>query len=615
MLHKGEIIRSPFEIDVNFDDPFRKAFFGIVRRPLQKVLRLSTLDKKYQLISGTFEQKLFIEQALNMLNVCLDVSEDDMKRIPAEGPVIVVANHPFGAIEGLLLASLLTSVRSDVKILANYLLARIPQIAPLIIQVDPFGSKKASLRNRSPLKQALGWVKQGSVLGIFPAGEVSHLKLKNREIADPSWSVTLGKLVRRTQAPVLPVFFDGRNSALFQIMGMIHKRLRTAMLPHELLNKSNKRILASIGNPIPFSRMNKIESDAELTEYIRLRTYLLAKRRRSSGVIVNGFNESIPSITMEEPIANPIDQSALIREVEGLPEPAVLTRNGDYIVYHSRTDAIPLTMHEIGRLREVTFRGAGEGTGKSLDVDHFDDYYIQLFVWNSKKKEVVGAYRLGLVDEIIERYGLKGLYTRTLFKYKHKLIHQINPAIELGRSFVRPEYQKEYTPLHLLWKGLGQFVANNPEYRMMFGPVSINNSYQTASRQLMVRFLKENNFANDLAKLVKPRSPLKSQKPRRWHEQATGKLVTDIDEVSALIAEIETNGQGIPILLRHYLRLGGKLLGFNIDPEFSDVLDGLILVDLTQTPVRILEKYLGKTRTAEFLDYHKSKNSNLTSAG
>jgi len=251
-----------------------------------------------------------------------------------------------------------------------------------------------------------------------------------------------------------------------------------------------------------------------------------------------------------------------------------------------------------------------EGTGKPIDLDRFDAHYLHLFIWNDRKNEVVGAYRIGQTDYILRYFGQYGLYTSTLFTYKRSLLDQISPALELGRSFVRPEYQRSYSSLLLLWKGISAFVVRNPRYKNLFGPVSINNEYHTISQQLMAASLKLNNDLPDLGKLVKAKRPFPI-KPIKGCDLNINNLIQDINELSELIADIETENKGIPILLRQYLKLGGKILGFNRDHHFGNVLDGLILVDLTMTRPDLLERYMGRPGAETFLNYH---NQDMPSA-
>jgi putative hemolysin len=293
------------------------------------------------------------------------------------------------------------------------------------------------------------------------------------------------------------------------------------------------------------------------------------------------------------------------RELSKLTPDQTLIATGDYRVIIAESGQIPYLLYEIGRLREITFRQVGEGTGNPLDLDRFDNHYLHMFLWNEKDRDLIGAYRLGLTDEIIRSEGVKGLYTRTLFQYGTAFLRHIGPAIELGRSFVRPEYQKSFQPLLLLWKGIARFVSRNPRYHTFFGPVSISRDYHRFSWHLMANYLKENNFRSDLATLIKAKKPLRRKRRGKREIQDTLTHLHGIRDLSTIISEIEKNDKGIPILLKHYLRLGAEILGFNVDQKFNGVLDALILLDLVHTDKKLLQKYMGKAETDAFLEYHE----------
>ena len=301
---------------------------------------------------------------------------------------------------------------------------------------------------------------------------------------------------------------------------------------------------------------------------------------------------------------SPAVPGALLKaEVEALPAEQRFVESGQYLIQYARAVQIPWCMQEIGRLRELTFRAAGEGTGKSSDIDLFDAYYLHLFVWDREANAIVGAYRMGLADEILTRFGKRGLYTQSLFKYGPRLLHSLNPAIELGRSFVRIEYQRSFSPLLLLWRGIGQFILRAPQYAVLFGPVSISNSYAPISRELMVDYLRTNNGEARLARHVKPRRPFRVDRSKIRKEVEVADL-KDIEHLSRVIARIEHDSKGVPILLKQYLKLGGRLLGFNADDQFSDALDGLVVVDLRASEPRVLARYMGQEGAAAFFAYH-----------
>jgi putative hemolysin len=572
--------------------------------------RLSGLDKIETIYSRTNRSgdgQEFLRRVIAALNIRYEIFREDLSYIPPEGPVVVVANHPFGGIEGILLASLLGEVRKDLKIMANYLLQCFPELHDLMIFVDPFGKNHSIKKNIPALKEAIRWLQRGGMLTIFPAGEVAQLNLKAREISDPPWSETCARIIKKTGAAVLPVYFPGANGPLFQILGLLHPRLRTALLPRELINKQGRTIKLKIGKVIPFERLQSFESDADMTAYLRLRTYILKAAFDNDARVIPTPKAARGS--RRAAVCQPQCPSHLIREINQLPREQVLLKSGEFSVCYAPAGQMPCLLREIGRLRELTFRRAHEGTGRPIDLDRFDAYYLHLFVWNEARHEVVGAYRIGQTDKILKYLGIDGLYTSTLFKYKRALLDQITPALELGRSFVRPEYQKSYSSLLLLWKGVSAFVVKKPQYKILFGPVSINNEYHTISQQLMAATLKFNNDLPGLGRLVKANNPFPI-KPIKGCDMCSTKVIQDINELSDLIMDIETENKGIPILLKQYLKMGGKVLGFNRDPYFSNVLDGLILVDLTMTQVNLLERYMGKKGAETFLNYHH-KNLSL----
>jgi putative hemolysin len=306
-----------------------------------------------------------------------------------------------------------------------------------------------------------------------------------------------------------------------------------------------------------------------------------------------------------DPLALPRDPRLLRQEVQQLPEEQRMAQGGAFTCYLAAAQQIPNVLYEIGRLRELTFRAAGEGAGLSLDLDEFDTRYLHLFLWDAEETVVVGAYRLGPTDRLVPRFGPQGIYTSTLFDYNPELFDHLDPALELGRSFVRPEYQKTYSALLFLWKGIGRFVVKNPRYARLFGAVSISRVYDELSRQLLVAFLRTNSYLPELARFVTAKNPLPTRPINSWVSKVANLIGKDLEEIAALLLYIEGGQRGIPILLRQYLKLGGKLLGFNQDPLFSGVWDGLILVDLTQTNPRVLERYLGEQGMRDFLAHQR----------
>jgi len=588
---------TPFQLNGTLNAIPGKALSRSVEGLLERVFSIKHLDKLYRSLSPSEDEQHFLQQVFDTFKLKYQVCTEELERIPTSGPLVVVANHPFGAIEGMILAAILRQRRPDVKIMANAILQRIPEVSELFIPVNPFGGKAATRSNIGPMKEALRWLRNDGLLVVFPSGEVAHKHPGQKQAYDKAWNPNIGRLIQLAQAPVQSVYFHGSNSRRFQLLGMLHPILRTAMLPRELINKANTTISMRIGKPMPYAKLRSVGDDKALIEYLRLRTYMLS----SSGTAASNAAKS--DTNAETDLSNIIEAvpaDVLQADIAALPAEQCLVDSGMQVFY-AYAKQIPGVMREIGRLREVSFRCVGEGTGKPIDLDFHDNFYLHLFIWNPSQREIVGAYRMGQVDKIMARQGLVGLYSYSLFNYSKRLMDELSPALELGRSFVRVEYQKSFAPLMLLWKGIGQFVARNPQYRKVFGPVSISSDYQPTSQRLLVDFLKANNSQPRLARLVKPRRPfkVKSIQASQVHKQ-----LTDPECISQLIAEIEQDEKGIPILLKQYLKLGGQILEFNVDAQFNNVLDGLIMVDLMETDTKMLIKYLGKEGVKQFHAYH-----------
>ena len=540
----------------------------------------------------------FAAHALDILQVRFELDERQLERIPRTGPAVVVANHPYGGLEGQFLIAQLQRYRSDSLFIANELLARIPEIREVLLPVDAFGGPRAASKNAKSLRAALKHVRSGGLLVLFPAGAVSHLHLSAGRVCDPPWQPVAAGLLRRCESPVVPVYFGGGNSAIFQALGLLHPTMRTVMLTRELLNKRHRTIPVRVGRPIGPERLAKQPDNAKLASFLRLSTYALEARSPAA------VEEVTPAPSV--PVAASTPARLLTAEIECLPEGNTLASVGDMSVVFAQAEQIPWTLRELGRLREITFRAVGEGTGSDSDIDRYDRHYVHLIAWHKTRGEVVGAYRIGHVDRIVNERGKRGLYTHSLFAYGDPFLRSLGPALELGRSFVSAAYQRDFGALLLLWKGIAQYVACNPRYHVLFGPVSISGEYRPASHALLIDFLRRHCFDAQLAKLIKPRRAF-----RRTHSLATlsGDLarLADLDDVSQLLEEIEPDGKGAPVLLRQYLKLGGRLACFNVDETFSGVVDGLIVVDLLRTEPKALQKYMGREQVAAFLQYSREQ--------
>ena len=595
----------------------QRSVFRAMRPGLEFALRLKKLNRLYQQVLEQDDSLPIAERYLRVWNAGYLAPEQEIDRIPKTGPLIVVANHAYGGLDPMILHHLLSRVRDDVRFVANSMLTVVPNLREHFYPVDPFATRDAAKKNAHSLRRAMDWLGEGKTLAIFPAGEVAHITWRNWNVTDPAWNPIVGRLVRRTGATVLPVFFEGRNSNLFQAAGLLHPVLRSALLGRELLKAQGRRVRVAIGKPLPVQRLDRFSDPADLTEFLRLRTFVLRSRLEQTEPLTKSGVRSIlrtisPRSGRLEPIrmepvstvqAHPPD--AIASEILALPSENILLRRGTSRVVHAYADQIPHSLQEIGRLRELSFRAVGEGTGRTHDLDGFDKTYQHLILWDEQAVRIVGAYRFGQTDVIVPREGIGGLYTSTLFNYSEKLINELGPSLELGRSFVRLECQRDVEPLMLLWKGLATFSARNPKYRYQFGAVSISSSYHATSTRLLLAFLRAHDKISKLTNLVRPRNPVDEKPSGDWDPRALRTVVESVDDIDELVNEIESDQRSVPILVRQYLRLNAKFLGFNADPDFNDVVDGLVLVDLMKMDRRLLKFYMGADPLDRFIAYQE----------
>jgi putative hemolysin len=549
----------------------------------------------------------FARQALVRLGVRYELAAEELAQVPETGGVLIIANHPFGGVDGLIAINALHARRPDLKLLANSMLGRLKPLQQAVLPVDMFGSDTRS--NAQSLREAMRHVAAGGALFTFPAGEVAHLRWGRTRVFDPMWTRAAARLIKLTAVPVVPMHISGRNSAPFQIAGLLHPRLRTLLLPRELLNKAGTTVQVRIGAPVSVKRIAKLGEHAAIAAHLRATVQLLARAPRPPAPAPTSETEAQPkSPSSVEParsavaLAEPIEADRIAAELAALPEDQRLTNSGSLEVYCASAAQIPWTLQEIGRLRELTFRAVGEGTGRAADLDLFDDYYDHLFIWQAEKREIVGAYRLGSIDMIRARFGARGLYLTSLFQFREPFFKLLGPALELGRSFVRPEYQRSYAPLLLLWKGISEYIGRHPQHAKVIGAASVSNAYDPLSRALLVEALRAWRSEPLLAALVQPRRPFKPRYSLRSLLGEAG-LNADMDVLASLIEDREPDGKGVPVLLRHYLKLGARTIGFNVDADFGDALDCLIVLDLRTVPVATLQKYMSEESLQRFRSY------------
>lgn len=556
---------------------------SLVAKLVMYIMRLDKINKLYSDVYDD-DPEAFLDRLIEALGVTIEINEEDLQKIPQTGPFITISNHPFGGLDGIILIKLLSKIRPDYKVMANFLLKKIVPIQDYFMGVNPFEGRK-NISGTVGVKEALRHLADGKPLGLFPAGEVSAYQAESNNVEDKEWGNSALKLIKMANVPVIPIYFKGSNSMLFHLLGLIHPLLRTVKLPSELLNKKNRVIKLRIGNPITVETQNSFPDLVQYGKFLRAKTYLLG----SSLEVKSFFLKSQKAEADVEPIAVETELPVLKKELEGIAEEYLLFSMKNYSVYCAPTMKIPNILNEIGRLREITFRAVGEGTNRSIDLDEYDLYYFHLFIWDNDAERIVGAYRVGKGKEIIDRYGIKGFYINSLFKIKKQMLPVLYESIELGRSFIAGDYQRKPLPLFMLWKGILYFLLKNPEYRYLIGPVTISGKYTDVSKELIMKFIIKNHWNRELGALIEPRCKYRVETNDPDVDVMLEASNDNIAILDKLIGDIEPSSDKLPVLLKKYISLNGHIIGFNIDPKFNMCLDGLLILDLFDVPMTTIE--------------------------
>ena len=549
---------------------------------LMKILKIDTLNKIYNKHKHLNDLE-FVTSLLDEFEIKFEIPEEDLKRIPKNGPFITISNHPLGGIDGILLLKLLLQDRPDFKIIANFLLHRIEPLKPYVMPVNPFEDRKDVKSSIAGFKNAIGHLRDGHPLGIFPAGEVSTYK-DDKLMVDKPWEVAAMKLIKKAEVPVVPIYFHAKNSKLFYRLAKMSDTLRTAKLPSELLTQKERLIKVRIGNPISVKDQQEHESLENFTEFLRRKTYVLANPFEKKTLI-----ESIPK-TLKLPkapkkIAGPASTESMLQEVEALTaDDKRLLQSKNYEVFLAPAARIPNILQEIGRLREITFREIGEGTNNSTDLDKFDSYYHHMFLWDNDKQKLVGAYRMGLGSKIFAEYGIDGFYLQDLFRFEPELYPMMSKSIEMGRAFIIKEYQQKPMPLFLLWKGIVHTTLRFPEHRYLIGGVSISNKFSDFSKSLMIEFMKSNYYDPYVAQYINPKKEYKVKLKDADKDFIFDETEADLNKFDKLIDEVEPGSLRLPVLIKKYIKQNAKVVAFNVDPLFNNAVDGLMYIRIADLP-------------------------------
>ncbi|MCD6366323.1 MAG: lysophospholipid acyltransferase family protein [Bacteroidales bacterium] len=539
----------------------------------------------------------YLDLLIERLNVKLKIDDSDLKNIPAKGPFIIIANHPFVGLDGLLLLHTISKIRPDFKLLSTKIANDIP---PLNEFFFPIIRSKGEDTFFSGIKSAFQYIRDGSALGIFPAGDVLEHASENFKSSENQWQENIVTLIKKMEVPIIPVYFYGKNVDLFYLLDNFPPLLRNWRKTPSEFTKLNKNVRMRIGVPLSIKAQKQFSDIGQFTKYLRARTLALG-----STIEVGRFFQHSQEfkIAVPEEIIPPVDTALLEQEIEKLKEKNYYLFSGEpYDVYCAPSNEMPNLLYEIGRLRELSFRAVGEGTNKSYDLDEYDLYYCHLFIWDTENRKIVGAYRVGKGNDIMQNYGVKGFYLHSLFNFSKKFHSYLNESLELGRSFISQEYQQKPLSLFLLWKGILYFLLSETDYRYLIGPVSISNNFSKFSRGLIVEFIKQYFYDHDLAQHIKSRKKLKVNTKGVESKVIFDAIGDNLNKLNKFIDDIEPQRQRFPVLLKKYLKLNGKIIGFNLDPLFNDALDGLLLLDLYDVPldiVKSLSKEIDDTQILE----------------
>ena len=546
-------------------------------RVLDRILGIAKMNSLYQLhnMQG-LKKEAFADKLISLLQLDVRGIAELQAKIPKTGPVVLASNHPFGGIEGVILARVIGQVRPDLKVLANKGLGIFKELKDYFIFTNPLSEKDP--QNGPSLRQCIRHVQNEGALLLFPAGRVSYYQDEKQGVSEHQWNKIVGRLVGINNVRYVPIFVGGTNSKWFYRLGRVYYRIRMLMLARELLNKNGSTVQLCAGQAIKASLIkgNNYQEKADIC-------------RALSYAQDNNWQYKWPednSVQMQA-IQAEIAPSIVALELAALPSNQLLVQTDEYSVYFAYQAQAPQIVSEIARLREIVFREHNEGSGEPLDTDHFDATYTHLFIVKNETQQIMGAYRMGLSDRLIEKDGLDGLYLHKMFDFKPQFVNRTEPCMEMGRSFLIPEFQGSYQGLLLLWRGIGAFACLYPQYRTLYGTVSISKLYDPKSVKLIEQVL----IAPENREHVRPRNEFEFN---LHHEIADLHLSQSLDtNLSALLASIEHDGKDIPILAKQYQKMGAKFHALGIDRSFNHTPGLLLSVHLPSAPARLLKLYLG----------------------
>jgi putative hemolysin len=366
-------------------------------------------------------------------------------------------------------------------------------------------------------------------------------------------------------------------------MSKIDPTMRTAKLPSEVFSQKDRVIKVRIGKSISVAEQNEHQTIEEYSEFLRKKTYMLANPFEKESKLLSTPNLKLPKSPKK--IVTAANQDKIILEVNALrTADCRLLQSKNYEVFFTKANKIPNVLHEIGRLREITFREVGEGTNESIDIDKYDQYYHHMFLWDEDAHVIAGAYRMGMGSEIFPKMGVEGFYLNGLFRFESELNEMLQQSIEMGRAFVIKEYQQKPMPLFLLWRGIMHVTLRNPEHKFLIGGVSISNQFSDFSKSLMIEFMKSNYYDPYIAQYIHPKKEYKVKLKDADKDFIFDEAESDLNKFDKIIDELEPGNLRLPVLIKKYIKQNAKLVAFNVDPLFNNAIDGLMYIRIADIP-------------------------------
>ncbi len=494
------------------------------------------------------------------------VPQDHIRRIPKNGSLLIIANHPTGIPDGILILDQVLKVRKDVKIIANQLTYKVDPLKPYTIPVDPYDKSESVRQNALQIRAIFDWLEAGHCVILFPSGDVANYNFKEKCLVEQFWHQTARKIILKHKGAVLPWAIQGKNSHLFYQLGKVHPSIKSALLPREGLKIRRKPMYSHIGFPV------KIEGKESLLNDLEAKIKFMSLRGPVS-------TEKIldPQNAFQNPVATTQDPNLIFQEISKIQ--SVLAEKGCLMVLLTTKKESPNILNEVGRLREITFRSVGEGTGKERDLDHHDEHFDHLILWDKDNKTIAGSYRLGNGVKLKEIKNYKSIIHE--FYHENKGTNMIlNESLVLGRAFITDLYQQKPFSLFLLWQGIYKYLEFNTEIKYILGQTSISNNFHPFSQKLIVNHLIKNHANLNLSKYFVAKNTFENGSIKMIQDYINTLSCKDFKRLDDMVQNIEMDGQRIPILFRRYIEQNAKVLGINIDPDFQNSIDVLMLTEV-----------------------------------